>query len=197
MEKSENNKISVKEKHEDELSAGSYAKKKLYELAVTGTGFAIGGGTAYKLTEHKPSLVFKAFSWLPLPESFRNEFKAASTSPEKLTALSTELKKPIAFLGGAVGMILSGLVLGYEHWRKVESEKIAVDEINRDISNIKIIPHSNPELERENIRLREMLEKEEKKTAQFEQQQPSSIINSKTIIADNLQNKFEHVVAHG
>lgn len=70
----------------------------------------------------------------------------------------------VAGIGAAVSGLIATAVFAYEHWVKQESTKIGVQEINADISNVKMRTRTDPELVRENERLRGMLHEEEVKT---------------------------------
>ena len=57
-------------------------------------------------------------------------------------------------LGGLfVGTLASGIVLGYEHWKKIKQSQLQVDEITKDISDIEVFKKTDPELKAENERL--------------------------------------------
>ena len=142
-------------KHNDELSASTYAGKKIYETIVSFLGIGLGAAVGYSMDKHHgfQATAKKKFGW-----------------------------RTIA--GAVVGSTISGIILGYQHWRKVESTKIAVQEINNDISNMTIRQRTDPELIRENDRLREMLDQMDaqpptppaKSTAHKDSNAPSAMV---------------------
>jgi hypothetical protein len=60
---------------------------------------------------------------------------------------------------GWLGLTGGGIAVGYQEWRKQESQRLAAEEINRDISRIELFKPSDSELVEENKRLRQMLAK--------------------------------------
>lgn len=66
---------------------------------------------------------------------------------------------------GLVGSIIGGTFVGYNKWRKEESTRLAATEIDRDISRLEIFNKRDPELVKENKRLRDMLETQETSAA--------------------------------
>lgn len=67
-----------------------------------------------------------------------------------------------AGVGGFTGLLGGGIVVGYDHWRKQESERLAAQEINEDVAKLELFKPSDPELVAENKRLRQMLAEAEK-----------------------------------
>jgi len=123
----------IEEKYAEDLSATRYAGKKVYELVLSIGGTIAGGVIGHYLG------------------------KALGRGTRQLEAGGNISIASI--IGGFAGFIGSGLVLGYEHWKKEESQKLAVAEINRDIANKIGIEPTDKELVRENQQLRAMVEK--------------------------------------
>ena len=136
-----------KEKYSKELSAGTYAKKQIYDLIVSFGSMAIGAVIGSRIGAKS------------------NAFD----SNHENTRATGILGKKVNLAGGGTGLIIGSiigqLIQGYERWFKNESERLAVSEINEDIANMKIRDRTDEGLVRENDRLREMLEVEEQKTA--------------------------------
>lgn len=146
---------SLEDEYADRLSAGTYALKKIKEVVITAGG-VVGGWFAGRQIDK-----YKGYGSM-LSDTHAEILDAANPGRgARLRGLAT----PVAVLGAAAGSIVSGIALAYGHWRKEESQKLAVDEINRDIANMKIRQRTDPELLKENDRLRAMLEQEEQKNA--------------------------------
>lgn len=63
--------------------------------------------------------------------------------------------------GAFLGLLSSGMALGYDQWRKEESTRVAAREINNDISKMRILEPTDNELVAENKRLRQMLNEQD------------------------------------
>ena len=150
-------------RHAYDLSASKYAQKKGLELALTATGAGVGF-IAGKYGIHK--LPIKAF-----PKSLR---ELVENDPE----MRREFEFPASLMGSAIGMSVGTVPIAYEHWRKEEAKRFAVQEMNQDVANAKIRTRTDPELVEENIRLRQMLEE---KAAQTE-----ALLSAKKQIVDDL-----------
>jgi hypothetical protein len=136
----------LQDKHADDLSASRYTLKKVRETVI-GVGSLVGGVFAGGMIG----------GWMSKGKNL-----PTNAMPEGLPFIGGKrynLKQQFGGLIGAfVGTLVGGLYLGYEHWRKVESQRIAVDEINKDIASTVAIQPVDKELVAENKRLREMLE---------------------------------------
>lgn len=130
------------EEMNDKLSAGTYAYKQVRNIVVQAVG--MGGGAAAGLGLAKA--LGKNMVTLP---KFAGELGGAAVSARYV----------FGSIGAIIGAIGSTLVLGYEHWAKAEAEKLAVEEINKDISEAKL--RMDPELMRENNALRAMVAKQD------------------------------------
>lgn len=65
--------------------------------------------------------------------------KALSNVPaiaKRNTAYRFGAFTPASTIGTAVGSVVGSMALGYKHWRKTESERLAVGEINKDVADI-------------------------------------------------------------
>ena len=164
----------------DKLSFGTYFTKQLRNIVVNlgGNigGAAIGAGLA---GAYKPSSLELRPETLAEVEKFGSIGKSIARSPHK-------------WVGGAIGAFIGGnialLFLGYEHWAKGEAERLAVDEINRDISEAKL--RMDPELMRENTTLREML-----KAQQVEHATPMHDQPHHKVSAHSVQHEGKHEAA--
>lgn len=143
-------------KHESDLSVGTYAKKKSIELGLTTLG-AVAGWFATGALLKRPGAVEKAVRLL-------GKDKEQASKIAKDIVASPDVHFHIKLIGGAVGSLFGGLPSIYGHWVNEEKSRIGVQEINEDAANLKIRIRTDPELVRENERLRTMLEKEEQKT---------------------------------
>lgn len=165
----------LEKKHEDELSVQRYTFKKIRETVISFGGLIGGGyiggllGGMYaksKNLPHEMSIIAEGVPFL----SGKGINKQQGNG---------------GFIGVMLGSLISGLIIGYEHWRKVESQKLAVDEINQDIANTIAIQPTDKELVGENKRLRGMLEELEAKRA-----------NRDAILAQGPKSHMEHAAHH-
>jgi len=79
---------------------------------------------------------------------------------EEPNRVSKKLDPVGIFAGMMVGSMIAGFFLGYRKWRREEAERIAVAEINEDVSNMKIRTRTDESLLQENTALRGMWEDE-------------------------------------
>ncbi|MFO1241971.1 MAG: hypothetical protein U1E36_02030 [Rickettsiales bacterium] len=179
--------VSFDQKHADDLSASRYATKKLYELGVTGAGVLLGGTAAYFLGKSG-----KFRSWIT--NKFGEEAYRGAVSLNEETQKLGKFS-PLTFVGGTLGTAFSSLFLTYEHWRKEEVAKLSVKEINEDISNMKIRYRTDPELLKENERLRDMLAEEEKKTEALRKDSPQTRIDAKDTSSTKLKENTQEIAA--
>lgn len=139
----------IREKYAAQLSAGTYTWKKVKEFVITAGGI-VGGWFAGKGFE---KIRGKATSPFVIPLG-----KDAVGQPKGIKGSAATI------IGALVGSSIASMIIAYEHWRKMESNKLSIDEINNDVANMKIRQRTDPELLKENDRLREMLETENKNT---------------------------------
>ena len=134
------------EKYSKELSAGTYAKKQVLDIIVSMGSIVIGGlvgnyiGVKANLFGHNSAEDFGS-KYLPKKQNLAG-----------------------AGIGALFGSIIGQLIQGFGRWKKHESGRLAVAEINEDVANMKIRDRTDPELLKENDRLREMLDAESQKT---------------------------------
>lgn len=136
----------LEQKRADDLSVGRYTFKKIRETVISfaGTfgGMFVGGKIGGAMSEgQKLPAVYKIPKGIPFIGGKSYNTKQATGG----------------FVGMMVGSLVAGLIIGYEHWRKIESQRIAVDEINKDIASTAAIQPTDKELVAENTRLRGML----------------------------------------
>lgn len=144
---------------DDKLSAGTYAMKQIRNTVINFAGLGAGGVAGWHLGK-----LAKADG---LIQRLGDRFGHANG------------KTVGAVIGAFVGNMVAVLVLGYEHWAKAEAQRLAVDEINKDIAEARL--RMNPELVRENNALREIVAKQD---AQLKGRQPGN-----TVAKDELQIK--------
>lgn len=165
----------LEKKHEEELSVGHYTFKKIRETVITFGGLIggtyIGGllGGMYAKSKNLP-----------------HEMSSLAESIPFLNGKGINKQQGNGgFIGFMLGSLISGMIIGYEHWRKVESQKLAVDEINQDIANTIAIQPIDKELVVENKRLRGMLDEIENKRASRD-----------AILAQGPKSHVEHAAHH-
>ena len=156
-----NGKDRLKEKYAEELSPKRYALKQLKQWGILFGGTAIGafaGGKLFKLFKRKGGganahndLIDEIVAEMAIPDGARKAGQKLLNGPLNLDSLGT-------MIGAMLGMIVSSIALAYEHWRKVESEKLAVEEMNRDISHMNIHVRPDPKLVKENDRLQHIVQ---------------------------------------
>lgn len=151
-ENTESPRIDLKEKYKKDLSVGTYAVKQIADIVISFGSMILGGIAGNYI---------------------------GNTYAKSVTIGQEELKRfgvtwnihPVgAMVGAMAGGMIGGIIQGYSRWKKHESERLAVSEINEDVANMKIRYRTDPELVRENARLREMLEQEEQRTIAMQQQ---------------------------
>lgn len=129
----------------EKLSPGAYAAKQARMVGVQLAASFGGGAVGYflgNIGKKRVALPTLIRDLVPA----RNEGMSDGTVPKKWLG---------AALGYFVGTSIATIVLGYEHWSKGEAQRLAVDEINRDMAESKL--RMNPELQRENTLLRDMI----------------------------------------
>lgn len=120
--------------------------------------------------QNNPDVEFASLAGL---EKFAKNF----TNPQHVARLRATLGLPAseglktakaagAAAGALTGAIAGGTVVGYHKWKKEESTRLAAAEINEDVSKLELFRPSDPELVAENKRLRAMLAKEDKGSAE-------------------------------
>jgi len=150
----------LEQKHADDLSIGRYTFKKIREMVVMGGG-AIGGALA-GIFAGKPSEI-------PLiAAEVVEEIPLLKRLPTFISGMSKG-QAALAGIGAMIGTVAGALIIGYEHWRKEESQKLAVDEMNKDMADTIAIQPVDKELVTENKRLRGMLHELEEKRSYREE----------------------------
>lgn len=144
---------SIEEKYGEKLTPVVYAKKQIGDMLIS-FGSLIAGAYLGSL------LGTKVDSKNAIPT------KSMPFGLEKAMPAQAHVKG--ALIGAVLGGMIGGIIQGFSRWRKHESERLSVAEINEDVANMKIRNRTDPELVKENARLREMLEEQEKKTAQMQ-----------------------------
>lgn len=165
------------ERHKDDLSASTYAKKTagsfFTSLLTMGggaaAGFGIGGLFKSKTFLHRAQQA----------DGFVEGVTGASEVVESRVPKILEkvkLSQAVGALAGAViGSIGYGIYEGYQNWRENEAQRLATMDVNNDITQAKILIPSDKELLDQNKHLKEMLLKEEKHTAPTTQIDADSI----------------------
>ncbi len=160
----ENPRKSIEEKYKDKLTPVAYAKKEIADFAIS-VGSMVAGGF--------------------IGNTIGNRLKKPGAVPDKdsvfgnVEKIYPKISVWGALIGSMLGGMVGGIIQGYSRWKKHESERLAVSEINEDVANMKIRYRTDPELLRENERLREMLAEEEKKTEALKQQKEERTLAGK------------------
>jgi hypothetical protein len=155
--KTEAEQKAFEEKYSKELSAGTYAKKQIMDVFIS-LGSMLGGGALGYFLAGKGSKEIKN-PFYGKESKIAENIAGLDNSKEKITVDRWFIG---ILVGTMVGSLVGGLIQGFSRWRKSESERLAVAEINEDVANMKIRHRTDPELLKENQRLREMLEAEDK-----------------------------------
>ena len=125
---------------DSEIGMGNYLLKQVYQLGVTFGGI-FGGAYAGVLAT------------LPF---FKNTQPNDLVKLHKIPGLKHASANQMQWGGGIgafLGMMMSGIVLGYGHWKKIRQSQMQVDEITKNISDIEVFKKADPELKAENERL--------------------------------------------
>ena len=134
---------------EKQVGFGTHSGKQIYQQVLSWGGM-LGGG-------YIGILVGKRFAdpaGLPLTTQAKWErIPLLSKLPSLKEVPSNSAFKWGGGIGLVVGMLTSGIVLGYEHWKKIRQAQLQVDEITRDVSDIEVFKKPDPELKAENERL--------------------------------------------
>jgi hypothetical protein len=138
MAKTENQ-HSFEQRHRTELSVGSYLFEQLKGLVPLTT--ALGAG----------------FLWRHYYRSITNAIPKIKSYIDVQPASENFFKELVTYSSAFIGLLSGSIPLGYQGWRKNESARLAAQEINEDISNMKIMQPTDAELIKENDALREML----------------------------------------
>jgi hypothetical protein len=155
---------------EAETGLGNYLLKQVYQQVVAWGG--ILGGAYVGILAAKPFI--KVIDPVNLP--------IVSKIPGLKNASFDQLKWG-GGIGAFIGMMTSGIILGYGHWKKIKQSQLQVDEITKNISDIEVFKKTDPELKAENERLWQELHARDKEPSH-------SRIPTKTIEKSN-------VVLHG
>lgn len=144
---------------DEKLGFGNYIMKEIYQTVVA-LGGMVGGawaGAAAAAKWMKDTPMASVEQWRELP------------LVGKIPGLKNPLGQRQLMVGGLGGMfagtLVSGLILGYGHWKKEKQAQMQVDEITKDISRIELFKKTDPELKAENQRLWKMIEEREGKKA--------------------------------
>jgi len=166
------------EKHKSELGPLAYAWKQVKILGITFGAAAIGAIIARPLWK----ITGKKDMEIPIPDP-RALFSPgwAIKNEDKLIIGKGHASNVV---GGFIGLIVGGIINTYGHWKNVRGQQLAVEEVNNDISQMKIRQRTDPELLKENDRLRAMLEE---KTMQSDRTG-----NVGEILKKGMQNPMDH-----
>jgi hypothetical protein len=121
---------------EKELTVGNFAAVQArtvgFQLAGVALGFAAGWGLA------KTGLKNTIAKWIANSNS---RYKAGTMHAEEMgevlsTATDVAGKWVLPWGGAIIGSTLGGIASMYEHWIKVERERLSVQEINKDVASL-------------------------------------------------------------
>lgn len=157
----------LKEKYKEKLTVQRFVTKQVIDLVISFGSLIVGAAAGYYIDKstYKPG---------------RNLNQTIDTSLENPQNIIKSFIPPRGGLrGGVIGAFVGSFIgqtfQGYERWSKHESERMAVEEINRDIAGFQAMRQkANPELVEENNRLREMLAVESAKTQELLEKQNGS-----------------------
>lgn len=173
---------------DQKLSPTTYALKQMRDLLFTVVGVGGGGYLGYKFGGYfsENRKVSDGFA-----SAFKKLFGAGgeliADAPTKWIGLFTG-----SFLGEAVAIN----ILGYEHWKKTESARLSVEEINQDIAEAKL--KMDPELKRENTELRKMIAEQDEQLKSMHAEKPHMRVSAHHASLDKLghaQDKIENGIA--
>lgn len=105
---------------EEQTTGGKYVLKQLRTMGIMAVG-AVAGFFAFGTLKNTK-----------LPEWIAKQFKPG----EHLQEFTEVVKNNLKWGGAFVGTIVSSMFCTYEHWKSVESEKLAVAEMNIDLANM-------------------------------------------------------------
>lgn len=155
------------DRYKKELGFGRYFGKQVVEFVVSFGSMGLGAFLGSKLMPRDREIDFsqtienrvrrsvKTRS-LDLDLEIDSDLDLDIDNTPRDSRFTVSYKTLGAIVGGIVGATIGGIILGYGKWKKKESERLAVGEINDDIANIKIRQRTDEELIRENNSLREM-----------------------------------------
>lgn len=177
----------VKKDYEGKLGVGTYIGKEIYQ-AVVGLGGVLGGSWAglvagarwfphaMGLDEAKHTVKTMKTRHYGDAAKVKNYITASFLTKNQKTWETFHLHKVpglkivpsergvyLSFAGMFLGSLISGLTLGYGHWKKEKQAQLQVDEITKDISDIEVFKKTDPELKKENTRLWAMLQEREQR----------------------------------
>ncbi len=167
-EQTEQERDSFQERHKDELSVGAYAKKQIYDIFVS-FGSMAGGAAIGRMLAPKTETRLRDFV---KDSSFSKEGESKNVSTQYSADEKDKLftKASYMFAGFLVGGMIGGIVQGYSRWKKGHEERLGVEEINKDISEMRPKMPTDEALIEKNTRLEEMLAEETSKTQALEEQ---------------------------
>jgi len=120
---------------EKELSVGNFAAVQARTLGFQLAGIVLGAAAGFGLA--KTGLKNKVGKWandLGIKMGLKAPLKL--TPEEETKAIERAGATAITFISTAVGSVLGGIASMYEHWVKVERERLGVQEINKDVASI-------------------------------------------------------------
>jgi len=154
----------------EELSPTAYAAKQFRIMGITIAGAGVGYGLGK---------VAKGMGVMGAIERALGK----QVSAEEAAEITKKVGNLPEWTGAFLGMMGSGMFLGYEHWFKEEAAKMAVDEINRDISQARI--RTNPDLLAENRALRAILLDQDKQLAAAKGTVPTTRVAATDAVAQS------------
>lgn len=159
----------LKEKYKEKLTVQRFVTKQVIDLVISFGSLIVGAAAGYYIDKstYKPG------------NNLKQTIDTNLQNPDADNWLKSMIPARGGLRGGVIGAFVGSFIgqtfQGYERWSKHESERMAVEEINRDIAGFQAMRQkANPELVEENNRLREMLAVESAKTQELLDKQNGS-----------------------
>jgi hypothetical protein len=171
---------------EEQTSVGKYTMKQIKQEGILAIGAVAGYFAARGMMRNSRLAQWVEGKVITLTETFKsveqNVNSAASgktnvridTSQitDKITEVGGKISSGIntvsrwvfSLAGALAGTFVAGIVNAYEHWKNLESEKLAVSEINKDVGNlVNERAHFADTLNRQETLIKEMVAKGQEK----------------------------------
>jgi hypothetical protein len=108
----------------EETSFGKYAGQQFLQYATLAVG-AVAGFFA-----------FKGLKSVGAMKPIENAIQKRVKQPQLAEEAVKKARKIADYVGAGVGALLGRIINAYGNWKKVESENLAVQEVNSDVANL-------------------------------------------------------------